>query len=162
MSRYCKFFDRGYCFREEKCLFFHSQEICESLSREECGKILCIKRHPKMCRFNLHCDRRGVCTFRHINSGFMYVPGGGHKKDEQSDYMLLFKIFHRAQEEGRQGELTFFTKHGRSTVNMEIELTSSMDREDGVGENMYTNIFETSCTSCTEMSIEKRLHSNSQ
>ena len=132
-TRYCKLFDSGYCPQQEDCQFFHAQGICESLSRGECDKILCMKRHPKMCKFGDRCNIGGACVFRHTPNSVMFVPGRVVEKKSRYDHIVLLESFQKAQEEGRESRLIFFTKDGRSTANMEIELTSLIDQEDRAG-----------------------------
>lgn len=122
--RYCKFFDQGYCSRKTDCPFLHHFEICESSSREECDKSRCLKRHPKLCKFDFNCNKRGVCAFRHTNSSVMYVPGGGQGGMGLKDNFLLLKSFLKAHEGEREVKLSFFTKHGKAWANMEIELAT--------------------------------------
>ena len=135
--RYCKFFDRGYCSREHDCPFVHHFEICESSSREECGRSQCMKRHPKLCKFDFNCNKRDTCAFRHTNSSVMYVPGGNQGVMELKDNLFLLKSFLKAQEAGREVKLTFFTKRGKARANMEIELAT---KEDSSRDNLDSNI----------------------
>ena len=76
---------------------------------------------------------RQACPFRHTGSSIMYVPGKSPKNKGQSDHILLLESFRSAQEKDRQCKLIFFTKEGRATANMEIELTSLIDQEDRAG-----------------------------
>ena len=116
--RYCKFFDRGYCLRKNECAFLHAYEICKSLSREECGKKDCVKRHPKMCKFGFNC-RRAVCAFRHPNTSIRYVPGEDQDAKEQNVNILLLKSFVDAQGGDRAVKLSFFAKDGKASAIME-------------------------------------------
>ena len=122
--RYCKFFDRGYCLRKNECAFLHAYEICKSLSREECGKKDCVKRHPKMCKFGFNC-KRAVCTFRHPNTSIRYVPGEDQDAKERNVNILLLKSFVEAQGGDRAVKLSFFAKGGKASAIMEMQLTKT-------------------------------------
>ena len=109
------------------------------MSRGECDKILCMKRHPKMCKFGDRCNIGGACAFRHTPNSVMFVPGRVVEKKSRYDHIVLLESFQKAQEEGRESRLIFFTKDGRSTANMEIELTLPI--EQGARANMHDNPF---------------------
>ena len=121
--RYCKFFDQGYCWRKKDCAFLHAYEICESLSREECGKKDCLKRHPKMCKFTSKC-KRAACTFRHTKTNVMYVPVEDQEPKEQNVNILLLKSFVEAQGGDRAVKLSFFAKDGKASAIMEMRPTT--------------------------------------
>jgi hypothetical protein len=61
-------FDRtGYCREKEKCLFLHTDDICEFFQEKlVCWKKNCIKRHPRICRyFQRDICRRENCRYLH-------------------------------------------------------------------------------------------------
>ena len=116
-TRYCKFFDQGYCSRKNDCLFLHTHEICKSMTREECGDKQCMKRHPKMCKNDFNC-KRAVCTFRHTS--VMYVPGGDQAQWGKNACLFLLKSFIEGQVGDRAITLTFCAKDGKISANMEF------------------------------------------
>ena len=118
---YCKFYDQGYCSRKNDCAFLHAFEICESFSREDCSKMGCLKRHPKMCKFDFNCNKRAVCAFRHSNTSILYVPGEDKELKERNDNFLLLKYFMEAQGGSRAMKLSFFAKDGKVSANIEIQ-----------------------------------------
>ena len=58
----CKYFNTGYCKFEDECSYKHPKEIC---LLHVCQDKICIKIHPKACRFKAHCKRRSSCMYRH-------------------------------------------------------------------------------------------------
>ena len=155
--RYCKFFDRGYCSRKNDCAFLHTSEICKSMTREECDDKQCMKRHPKMCKFGFDC-KRAVCTFRHTS--VMYVPGGDQAQREKNANLALLKSFIEAQGEDRAITLTFFTKDGKVSANMEFQpATKNMtgaqaiiDRGSSNSTSVISRAFEDSMPASTSRS----------
>ena len=132
--RYCKFFDQGFCGRGQTCPFIHSFEVCERLTREECAKKQCLKRHPKICKYDIVCKKRETCTFRHTTASVMYVSGGdfGKKRKSGSEStkrkrgigaktFTLFETLNRVWLEGGNATLQISIKAGEVQAQLAVE-----------------------------------------
>ena len=62
----CKYFQSGFCKFQEYCRKQHVKELCET---DKCTSKVCIKRHPKVCKyFKTHnaCKFNDLCAYQHI------------------------------------------------------------------------------------------------
>ena len=67
IRKFCKFNNKGYCREKESCLFFHSDTVCEVYQATGvCWKLVCRKRHPKICRYGEKCYRGKSCVYLHL------------------------------------------------------------------------------------------------
>ena len=60
----CYYYNRGYCKKKKKCLFFHPTSDC----KENCTvKNKCDKRHRKKCKYGDRCyhNIQNICEFKH-------------------------------------------------------------------------------------------------
>ena len=64
----CKYFQTGFCKFGDQCQKRHVKETCESMT---CLHSLCIKRHPKVCKFfttQQKCKFSDTCAYKHVIS----------------------------------------------------------------------------------------------
>ena len=68
MLKVCRYHNRGYCKQKRECKFYHAQNVCESVSRNElCVLKSCSERHPKTCKHwkRGECRRGQSCAYSH-------------------------------------------------------------------------------------------------
>lgn len=68
MLKVCRYHNRGYCKQKQECKFYHAQNVCESVSRNElCVLKSCSERHPKTCKHwkRGECRRGQSCAYSH-------------------------------------------------------------------------------------------------
>ena len=61
----CRYNNFGYCKYGEVCRKCHVDELCDDLS---CDPFMCIKRHPKECKYyrNYNRCKFNPCKFAHV------------------------------------------------------------------------------------------------
>ena len=61
----CKYFQSGFCKFQEHCRKQHVKELCET---DKCTSKVCIKRHPKVCKYfktQNACKFNELCAYQH-------------------------------------------------------------------------------------------------
>lgn len=92
VTRKCRHNNRGYCKHQNRCRFYHCEEICEQFVKDgscEVGKV-CPYRHPKDCKYTegpQGCKRGEYCKYLHKNDKeadcLTIQKDGKERKDDQ-------------------------------------------------------------------------------
>ena len=145
----CKFFKYGFCKFKSNCRKKHVLEVCDD---KECNKSLCIKRHPRPCKYfdnNGFCKLGSICAYAHNN----------HKKNEIQKLELkideLIQLVKKKEEVIEQ--LVHDVKELKEFFNDQLnqEIDDDVDDEPDLDDNDSSNKFVYD----DEATIEKKANS---
>ena len=137
----CRFNKYGYCRYKEKCRKLHVNEKCEN---SECEIKLCMKRHPKICKFYRdynYCKFGEFCKFVHIMQNFQVSHSENEKIqkklseiDAQLEHLkkleeeILKDKISKEQLTQLEGKLDYFLNLEKN-INEKYELIANLTRK---------------------------------
>ena len=114
----CKYYLFGHCNRKKLCPFSHQMETCQEGRR--CKNSVCVKRHPKDCKFYTKCKFSGC---NHLHPGKI-----SHKKNTET---ILFS-------QDINGE----TNADMTSINLELERKLDIVQTSHLNLELSVNNFE--------------------
>ena len=84
----CKYYDKGYCKKRDKCFFYHPKTECIGQCND---KNTCPHRHRNKCRYGKECYhfKNNVCEFKHEEIELVDVTLASENKQQNKTHNVI-------------------------------------------------------------------------